>query len=73
MELNLDDKSQQFTNIPKVPSIKRLSDNYQYKKSEVIEIKESGNSIYKEKNKFSHIISPQDYETLFKFRQNINL
>ena len=39
MELNLDDKSQQFTNIPKVPSIKRLSDNHQYKKSEIIEIK----------------------------------
>ena len=57
MELNLDDKSQQFTNIPKVPSIKRLSDNHLYKKSEIIEIKNSENSKYKESNRCSHNLS----------------
>ena len=70
MELNLDDKSQQFTNIPKVPSIKRLSDSHQNKKSEIIEIKNPEKSKSMESNNFSHIISPQDYESLFKFRQN---
>lgn len=72
MELNLDDKSCQINNIPKVPSITRISENHQYKKSEIIEIKNSRNTEYRETNKFSHIISPQDCESLFRFRQTIN-
>ena len=72
MELNLDDKTPKMSNIPKVPSIRRISENHQYKKSESIEIKNSRNIQYKESNKFSHIISPQDYEGLFRFRQIIN-
>ena len=72
MELNLDDKTSETNNIPKVPSITRISENYQCKKSENIEIKNSRNSEYMETNKFSHIISPQDYEDLFTFRRTIN-
>ncbi len=72
MEINLDDKTPQINNIPKVPSITRISENHQYKKSEIIEIKNSRNTKYSESNKFSHIISPQDYNSLFRFRQIIN-
>ena len=36
MELNLDDKLEEQNNIPKVPSITRLSERYQYKKSEIM-------------------------------------
>ena len=69
MELNLDDKTPQINNIPKVPSITRISENHQYKKSKIIEIKNPQKSEYIESTKFSHIISPQDYDGLFRFRQ----
>ena len=71
MELNLDDKLQEENNIPKVPSITRLSERYQYKKSEIIDIPKKSNVEYRENNKFSHLISPQDYQSLFKFRQTV--
>ena len=72
MELNLDDKTPQIINIPKVPSITRISENYQYKKSEIIEINNSRNLEYTESNKISHMISPEDYESLFRFKQTMN-
>ena len=71
MELNLDEKYCK-TNIPKVPSITRISENHQYKKSEIIEIKKPKKTQYLGLNNLSHIISPQDSNSLFKFRQIYN-
>ena len=72
MDLNLDDKTPEIYNTPNVPSISRISEKCQYKKSENIEIKNSRNTEYWESSKISHVISPQDYEGLFKFRQTVN-
>ena len=71
MELNLDDKTPQINNIPKVPSITRISENHKYTKSEIIEIPKKSNMQCRENSQFSHLISPQDYQSLFKFRQII--
>ena len=70
MELNLDDKLQEQNNIPKVPSITRLSEKYQHKKSEIIEIPKKS-TMSRENTKISHLISPQEYQSLFEFRQTV--
>ena len=71
MELNLDDKLEEQNNIPKVPSITRLSERYQYKKSEIIDIPKKSTMGCRENSKISHLISPQDYQSLFEFRQTV--
>jgi len=71
MELNLDDKLQDRNNIPKVPSITRLSEKYKHQKSESIEIPKKTTMGCCENSQISHLISPQDYQSLFKFRQTI--
>ena len=74
MELQLDEHVKTNYDIPEVPAIYRLSKNTynknnvfsynnefkNYKKSENIPIRDKNNF----PEKFSHIISPQDYESL---------
>ena len=73
MEIILDDTNENITE-PDVPSINRVSENCQYKKSDIIEIKNTQPNSYKQYNSLqnmSHIISPQDYDTIVEFRQTV--
>ena len=75
----------QRLNYQRYKDLKLESSNHSYndkqctiKKSEIINIPKNNNkqNIFtdnEEDNKFSHMISPQDYDSLWRFRNNIQV